>query len=294
MRRFEPWAYLDAVARYRTTRLMLVPPMVVALLNCALQDEARVRRSLVGVISAIAGAAPLDAQTQARFQHLLHGGTSSFTQIWAMTELSCIATCFYPPEADATGSVGRFMPNLDAKLVDDDGNEVDLFDTRGELCVRGPTVIRGYLENPRANAESWDREGYFHTGDIAVRSSQNGLWYIVDRKKELIKVRGFQVSPAEIEGVLLAHPDVRDAAVFGVAHGDAGELPRAHVIRRERSEIRADDVKRYVREKLAGYKSLEGGVVFVEEIPKTASGKILKRLLREEASAETKQQHSKL
>ncbi|KAF2169218.1 hypothetical protein M409DRAFT_20441 [Zasmidium cellare ATCC 36951] len=282
MRRFEPWAYLDAVAKYRTTRIMVVPPMVIALLNCALVDEARVRKSLSSVRQAVAGAAPLSAETQARLQALLPKDTP-FTQIWAMTETSCVASYFYPPENDDTGSVGRFMPSLDVKLVDVDGSDVEVgpYDTRGEICIRGPTVIRGYLDNPAANAESWDKDGFFHTGDIAVCDGKTKLWYIVDRKKELIKVRGFQCAPAEIEGVLLQHPAVADVAVIGVDGDASGELPRAFVVRRKGIELSGGDVKGWVKERLAGYKQLEGGVRFVEQIPKNASGKILKRVVRE-------------
>ncbi|KAK4503611.1 hypothetical protein PRZ48_004526 [Zasmidium cellare] len=282
MRRFEPWAYLDAVAKYQTTRIMVVPPMVIALLECARLDSALVRRSLSSVQQAVAGAAPLSAETQARLQTLLPP-TTPFTQLWAMTETACIASYFYPPLNDATGSVGTFLPNLDVKLVDVDDPDLEVgpYDTRGEICIRGPTVVRGYLDNPAANAESWDAEGYFHTGDIAVCEGRTGLWYIVDRKKELIKVRGFQCAPAEIEGVLLQHPGVADVAVIGVDGGASGEVPRAFVVRRGGVDVSEESVKGWVKERLAGYKQLEGGVRFVEGIPKNASGKILKRVLRE-------------
>lgn len=261
--------------------------MVIAILNCALVDETRVRKSLLSIRQAIAGAAPLSAETQARLQALLPKD-SPFTQIWAMTETSCIASYFYPPENDDTGSVGRFMPSLDVKLVDVDDSDVEVgpYDTRGELCIRGPSVIRGYLDNPTANAESWDNDGFFHTGDIAICDGETKLWYIVDRKKELIKVRGFQCAPAEIEGVLLQNPAVGDVAVIGVDGGASGELPRAFVVKRKGVELSEGDVKGWVKERLAGYKQLEGGVKFVDEIPKNASGKILKRILREQVKRE--------
>ena len=100
-----------------------------------------------------------------------------------MSETSCIATMVHYPEHDPTGSVGRFLPNMDAKLVDEEGTDITDYDVRGELCARGPLIVKGYYNNPGANAESWDADGYFHTGDIAVRRRDNGLWYIVDRKK---------------------------------------------------------------------------------------------------------------
>lgn len=166
------------------------------------------------------------------------------------------------------------MPNIDVKIVDPNSDssaapEVGPYDTRGELCIRGPTVVRGYLDNPEANARDWDREGYFHTGDIVYCDSKTKLWYVVDRKKELMKVRGFQVAPNEIEGVLLEHPDVADVAVIGVVVGEKGELPRAYVVIKEGKVLTEGDVRAWVGERLARYKQVEGGVRFVGSIPKT-------------------------
>ncbi|KAF7189031.1 Phenylacetyl-CoA ligase epaB [Pseudocercospora fuligena] len=253
MRRFEPSAYLAAIKKYSITRLMMVPPMVIAVLNLSHTEPARVRASLASVRSVVAGAAPSDAATQNKLATFLPQ-SAAFTQLWAMTETSCIATYFYPPKSDSSGSVGRLMPDMDCKLIDSDGKEIGPYDVQGELCVRGPTVIRGYLDNPKANTESWDDEGYFHTGDIAVLSSKNDLWYIVDRNKELIKVRGFQVSPAEVEGVLLSHPSIKEAAVFGIVVGGKGEVPRAHIIKREGIELSEEEVKDWIKDKLARYK----------------------------------------
>ena len=267
MRRFALWEFLDNVLKYSITRLMLVPPMVVAIVNAGKDDEARVRGSLRSVANIVGGAAPLDSETQSKLQTFLPA-KSVFTQLWAMTETSCIASYFYYPESDDTGSVGRFMPNLDAKIVDDDGREIGPYDVRGELCVRGPTVIRGYLNNAEANSRDWDADNFFHTGDIALCDSQTKLWYIVDRKKELIKVRGFQVAPSELEGVLLTNSKVRDAAVIGIDGGEAGELPRAYIVRQPQVELSERDVMSWLDERLARYKRLDGGVKFVESIPK--------------------------
>ena len=209
-----------------------------------------------------------------------------------MTETSCVATKFPWPEDDATGAVGRPIPNLDIKLVDDSGTDITAYDTRGEICVRGPTVVPGYFNDPTANQLSFDRDNFFHTGDIGYCDAASKLWYIVDRKKELIKVRGFQVAPPEIEGLLLQHPGIVDVAVIGVPAADPrdGEVPRAYVVRRPGSADAAaldeKGVRAYVEPKLAGFKRLVGGVRFVEAIPKNASGKILKRILREEAKKE--------
>lgn len=184
-------------------------------------------------------------------------------------------------------------------MIDKDGHDITDYDVEGELCIRGPTVTRGYYNNPEANASSFTSDGFFKSGDILYRSSKTGAWFIVDRQKELIKVRGFQVSPAEIEGVLLGHPQIVDAAVIAVSLPGAPdiELPRAYVVRRPGNEgllLDEETVKSHCREKLSSYKSLTGGVHFVDSIPKTASGKILKRVLKEQAKAELQAQRPKI
>jgi acyl-CoA synthetase (AMP-forming)/AMP-acid ligase II len=213
---------------------------------------------------------------------------------------------FQWPDSDDTGSVGNiFLPGTDIMLVDDDGKDITAYDTRGEVCVRGNTIIKGYYKNQKATEESWDSEGFFHTGDILYCDGKSKKWYCVDRKKgkshptsvlftdkanqfpELIKVRGFQVAPPELEGLLLAHPDIADAAVIGVP--EAGEeKPRAFVVRQPGSKVTEDEVKNVISSQLASYKRLTGGVTFVDEIPKSPNGKILKRILRDRVAAENK------
>jgi 4-coumarate--CoA ligase len=199
--------------------------------------------------------------------------------------------------------------------VDEEGKDITAFDTRGEACVRGPTVVRQYLNNPKANAETWDEEGYLHSGDILYCDSKTKLWYIVDRKKarlkrylfhaiatanakqELIKVRGFQVAPPELEAVLLEAKDrIVDVAVIGLKAkpGSDAERPRAYVVRKSGTNITEDEVKNIISDNLASYKKLTGGVVFLDEIPKSPSGKILKRVLRDWAEAEEKEGRAKL
>ncbi|KAK3672723.1 hypothetical protein LTR78_007309 [Recurvomyces mirabilis] len=297
MRRFHLDDFLKHHEQHKVTSVMCVPPMVLAMVGHAAAspaNAAHVRQSLRFVVHGIAGAAPLDVETQKQFQALL-SPDATFAQIWAMTETSCLASVFYHPEGDETGSVGRFMPNLDVKIVDDEDKEIDPpYDRRGELCIRGPTIIRGYLDNSEANNRDWDQDGFFHTGDILYCDSKTKLWYVVDRKKELIKVRGFQVAPNEIEGVLLSHPGIQDVAVIGVDSPD-GEVPRAYVVKRDGGlDVTETVVRRWVETRLARYKRLDGGVKFVDAIPKTASGKILKRILRDEAKAEAKRDIAKL
>ena len=156
--------------------------------------------------------------------------------------------------------------------------------------MRGPTVVPGYLNNPVGN-QAFDSDGFYHTGDIGYCDSKSKLWYIIDRKKDLIKVRGFQVAPPELEAVLLSHPQIVDAAVIGIQFGkDESQLPRAYLVRRPSAEgerLTEEEVKRHMEGKLAKFKQLEGGVKFVSAIPRNASGKILKRVLRDQAKKDT-------
>jgi 4-coumarate--CoA ligase len=275
MRRFELESWMRNIERFQIT-----------VINSPLNKK----YSLASIRNSWVGAAPLAAEPQARYKALLRPDTP-FNQVWGMSETSCIATMVHYPEHDLTGSVGRFLPNHDSKLVDDEGNDITDYDVAGELCVRGPLIVKGYFNNAEANRLAWDGDGYFHTGDVAVRKKQNGLWYIVDRKKELIKVRGFQVAPAELEGVLLSHDDISDAAVIGISAGGAGEqeteLPRAYIVLKQGSDLKEAHVQAYMKQRLAGYKQLVGGVKLVEAIPKNASGKILKKDFKAIAKAET-------
>ncbi|GAB7348711.1 hypothetical protein MBLNU459_g7450t1 [Dothideomycetes sp. NU459] len=284
VQQFDLETYLSCVEKYKITDLALVPPIVIAVIMSPLRHK----YSLKGVRAAASGAAPLDPHPQSRIQELL-APEATFTQVWGMTETCCISSMFKYGETDDTGSVGYFLPNMDVKLCDDDGKDITGYGVRGELCVRGPLVTKGYFENDEANKRDWDDEGYFHTGDIAFCDEKTKKWYIVDRKKELIKVRGFQVAPPELEGVLLSHPDIVDCAVIGVKFArDESEFPRAYVVRKPGSEtkLKEEDVKKFLAERLVYYKRLDGGVAFMDAIPKTASGKILKRLLREQATKE--------
>jgi acyl-CoA synthetase (AMP-forming)/AMP-acid ligase II len=274
MRRFELEAFAANIEKFHITSLVIVPPIAIGLIMSPVVRKYSLKSIRWGGI----GAAPLSKESQSRLLAML-ADDATLNQVWGMTETSCIATMFPWPEKDVTGSVGRLIPNLEAKLVDDDGKDISGFDVRGELCVRGPTVIPGYFENEEANRASFDEDGFFHTGDIAYCDGATKGFYIVDRKKELIKVRGFQVAPPELEGILLTHPDIVDAAVIGIEGAERdSEAPRAYVVRRPGSEaIKLDEaaVKAFVEPKLASYKKLDGGVRFVESIPKNASGKVI-------------------
>ena len=157
-------------------------------------------------------------------------------------------------------------------------------------------MISRYLNNPTATAESFDSEGYYKTGDVMYCSSEGRKWYVVDRKKELIKVRAFQVAPAEIEGVLLTHSNISDAAVIGVSSIDPNvEHPRAYVVRRfTGTTLTETEVIDYCRKRLAKYKELTGGVRFLDALPRNATGKLLKRELKVMVEGERKSKHARL
>jgi 4-coumarate--CoA ligase len=286
MRRYDPSTFLDMCAKHSITDLTLVPPQVISLLAHPIPTSKK-RELLKSVRLAYGGAAPLDAVTQSKFQDLMPKG-SPFTQVMGMTETSCFASLLPYPEDDDTGSVGRFLPNLDVKLLDDNGKELQDYSRPGELAIRGPSVTEGYVGVPRER--DFDAEGYLRTGDILYRDQASGLWYIVDRKKEMIKVRGFQVAPKELEGVLLEHAGIADAAVIGIKNAEGVELPRAYIVRKKDVVLGKGDVEKWIENRLARYKWLAGGVRFVDTIPKSSSGKVLKRLLREnlEQERETK------
>ena len=175
------------------------------------------------------------------------------------------------------GSVGALVPNTEARLVDPATEEDVPEGEQGEIWIRGPQVMRGYLNNPEATADTMVEDGWLRTGDIA-RVDGEGFFFIVDRLKELIKYKGYQVPPAELEAVLVSHPKVRDAGVIGVPMEDGGEAPKAFVVAKD---VDAEELIAYVAEHVAPYKKIRE-VEFVDEIPKSASGKILRRVLREQ------------
>jgi 4-coumarate--CoA ligase len=219
------------------------------------------------------GAAPMDADL------CNSAGKRSGIQLigtYGMSETTGSVLTLPRGEADDTGSVGRPHPNTMLRLVDDDGNDVADGEA-GELWVKCPNATRGYYNNPEATKSAFT-DGWYMTGDI-LKQAPSGLWYVTDRKKELIKYKGLQVAPAELEGILLSHPLIDDAAVIGVP-GEGTEVPRAYVVA-DRKKISEDDIKNIIKEKLAPYKQLRGGVVYIDEIPRNAVGKILRKDLRD-------------
>ncbi|KAJ5546369.1 hypothetical protein N7494_003954 [Penicillium frequentans] len=264
--RFEMKSFLSAIHRYQISETYLVPAIVNSI-NRSTMPVASYLTSLRYV--GVAGA-PIDAQTMGQFQSLLHSQAYA-CQLWGMTEVGVIFQNRYGQQNNH-GSIGTRLAGYEARLVDSEGRIVQNDDRAGELYVRGPGLLQSY----KGRTDAKEAGGWFRTGDVAY--VKHGYYYIVGRTKELIKVRGWQVAPAEVETVLLQHPGIIDAAVTGVNLPDgSGEVPRAFVVRSRDPAVKrltAKEVYNFARDKLASYKALDGGVIFVEEIPRTASGKI--------------------
>lgn len=271
MPRFELEQFLQLIEKYQLTYMHLVPPIVLALAKHPLVDK----YNLSSVRTIISGAAPLSAElAQACAARL--GCTVG--QGYGLTETSPV-THFTTDPAGRPGAVGPVVPNTEALLVDTLTQQPLGPNQDGELWIRGPQVMQGYLHNPAATAITLDAEGWLHTGDIA-RADDEGHFTIVDRLKELIKYKGYQVAPAELEAVILTNPLVADCAVVGLHDEEAGEIPKAFVVRRPGAgdALDAETLMAYVAERVAPYKKVRE-VEFIEQIPKTASGKILRREL---------------
>ena len=277
MPRFDLEQYLDLLEQHRSTRAYIVPPVALALAK----HPAVEGRDLSSLELAFCGAAPMSDELEEAF--LARIGCP-LVQGFGMTELSGVSHRT-PEEASRRrkGSVGPPIPNTECRIVDlENGNDVAAGDI-GEVLIRGPQVMRGYLGNPEATAATIDGDGWLRTGDIG-RCDTDGYLYVVDRLKELIKYKAFQVAPAELEALLLTHPAVADAAVIPSPDDEAGEVPKAFVVLR--AQAAEDELMAFVAERVAPHKRIRKLEV-VEEIPKSASGKILRRVLveRERSSA---------
>ncbi|KAI9714012.1 MAG: putative NRPS-like protein biosynthetic cluster [Bogoriella megaspora] len=286
MKRYEPKQYLKYINLYGITETAMVPPIVLNLLSLSPSEQ----RQLSHLRYIRCAGAPLSADTYRRFTKLLDP-KAIFAQIWGMSETGWITT-FPFPELDDSGSVGRLMPSMEAKIIAQDGTHVLEDNHPGEIYVRGPSLMSGYLANSEATQLAF-AEGWLRTGDIGY--CEKGRWYITDRAKELIKVRGWQVSPTELEACLLTHPSIIDAAVIGVELSEqSGELPRAYIVLKASGSGRVTeaDIQTFVKERLAKYKALGGGVKFLGRIPKGASGKILRKQLKEMAAEELRVERS--
>ncbi|HEX5096196.1 MAG TPA: AMP-binding protein, partial [Acidimicrobiia bacterium] len=257
----------------KITRSFIAPPVAVALAKHPIVDN----YDLSSLEQIFSGAAPLSAELALEVGKRLG---CEVVQGYGMTELSPVSH-LTPKGQFKPGSVGVTAPNTETMIVDPATQGPLGIDADGEVWVRGPQVMAGYLNNPKATADTIDRDGWLHTGDIG-HIDEDGHLYIVDRLKELIKYKGFQVAPAELEALLLTHPSVADAAVIGRPDEACGEIPIAFVVLKPDQTCTEDDIKTFVAGQVATYKQLRE-VHFIDAVPKSASGKILRRVLRDQA-----------
>lgn len=273
--RFDLAQFLATVERRRCTYLFIAPPIAVALAK----HPAVAEHDLSSVHTILSGAAPLDGTLADAVAQRLG---CRVVQGYGMTEMSPVSHAV-PADRDdfPRGSIGLVVPNMVCRVVDPgDGHDIEVpaegMSEPGELWCHGPNVMVGYLGDEAATAETLDADGFLHTGDI-VTVDASGAFYVVDRLKELIKYHGYQVPPAELEALLLTHPDVQDAAVIGVADDEGQETPKAFVV--PRTSLDADVLMAWVADRVAPHKKIRQ-VEFVDAIPKSTSGKILRKDLR--------------
>ncbi|RAO70812.1 uncharacterized protein BHQ10_006824 [Talaromyces amestolkiae] len=292
--KFDIMTFLDSIQRFHINTLFLVPPIIITMLR---NKDLMKKYDMSSVTSIFSGAAPLGAETAKELQGVFPDW--AIRQGYGLTETATVVS-----GTTATdiwfGSSGNFLPGVEARIVTPDGKEIIEYDTPGELAVRSPSVVLGYLNNEKATKETF-RDGWMFTGDEAVmRTGPQGTehMFIVDRIKELIKVKGNQVAPAELEAHILEHELVADCAVIGIPDEAAGEVPKAFVVK---SPLATQDdaltitaIKKHVEDHKARHKWLKGGVEFLDIIPKSPSGKILRRLLRDQEREARKRAGSKL
>ncbi len=281
MPRFDLEQFLQTLQDYRITLAHTVPPIVLALAKHPSVEK----YDLSSLRTIFSGAAPLGAELS---RECVQRVGCMVRQGYGLTETSPV-THSSPADAKKAklGSVGTPAPNTECKLIDTaTGKELGP-DQEGEICVRGPQVMKGYLNNPEATARTIDEDGWLHTGDVGY-ADEDGHFYIVDRVKELIKYKGFQVAPAELEAILLSHPCVADAAVVPCPDSEAGEVPKGFVVLK--AQATCDEIMNFVAARVAPHKKIRA-IVFIDQIPKSPSGKILRRVLKEREKSSSRRAH---
>ncbi|NUB46676.1 AMP-binding protein [Fertoebacter nigrum] len=275
MPRFDLPALLGHVQTHRVRQIFAVPPVAMALAKHPLIDQFDLS-SLEVVVSA---AAPLGSELADACGARLN---CVAVQGYGMTEMSPVSH-FTSARNARSGAVGLTVPNTECRILDIETGAPLPAGQEGELCIRGPQVMKGYLNNPEATARTIDADGWLHTGDVAMFDA-DGFLFIRDRLKELIKYKGFQVAPAEVEAVLQSHPAIADAAVIGLPDDEAGEVPMAFIVPAPGTVPDLDAIRAHVADRLSSYKRPQR-IDVIDAIPKSASGKILRRILRERVKA---------
>ncbi|CAN4098457.1 unnamed protein product [Withania somnifera] len=281
MQKFDIVPFLELIQNYKVTIGPFVPPIVLAIAKSPMVDNF----DLSSVRTVMSGAAPLGKELEdtvrAKFPNAKLGQGYGMTEAGPVLAM-CLAFAKEPFEIKS-GACGTVVRNAEMKIVDPDtGNSLPR-NQSGEICIRGDQIMKGYLNDSKATEGTIDKEGWLHTGDIGYIDNDDEL-FIVDRLKELIKYKGFQVAPAELEAFLLNHPNISDVAVVPMKDEQAGEVPVAFVVRSNGSTITEDEVKEFISKKVIFYKRIKR-VFFVEAVPRSPSGKILRKDLRAKLAA---------
>eukprot|EP01041_Mallomonas_annulata_P004676 gene4676-9269_t len=266
---FDLQKFLEIIQNERVTESFIVPPIALALAKHPMVSQ----YDLSSLKRLVSGAAPLGIDIQKSCAERLK---CILAQAWGMTEISPAGTASTDTDV-LPGSSGRLVPGSEAKIVHPLTREELDPTEEGEILFRGPQLMSGYYLNEEATNASIDSDGFLSTGDIG-KFNKEGYLFITDRSKELIKYKGLQVPPAELEAIIASIPDVIDVVVIPVLDEEAGEIPRAYVVKRPQSDISEASIVEYVHAKVSPHKRLRGGVIFTDKIPKSPSGKLLRRV----------------
>lgn len=270
--KFEMNDLLLAIAKYKVSYFPLVPPILVAMVNNA--DQIKKNYDLSSLSYVLSGGAPLGKE-------LIEGFVEKFPNVmimqgYGLTESTAVgASTDSLDESRKYGTAGMISPSNEAKIVDPESGKALGVNQTGELWLRGPTIMKGYFNNHEATVSTLTSDGWLKTGDVCY-IDEDGFLFVVDRLKELIKYKGYQVPPAELEALLLTHPDIADAAVIPFPDKNVGQFPMAYVVKKAGSSISENDVMDFVAKQVAPYKRIRK-VAFTDSVPKNASGKILRK-----------------
>lgn len=281
--KFEMNDLLLAISKYKVSYFPLVPPILVALVNHA--DQIKKKYDLSSLRRILSGGAPLGKELIEGFAAKFPG--VAILQGYGLTESTAIgASTNSLEESQKYGTAGMLSPSMEAKIVDPDSGRALAVNQTGELWLRGPSVMKGYFNNPEATVSTLTPDGWLKTGDLCY-FDEDGFLFVVDRLKELIKYKGYQVPPAELEALLLTHPNIANAAVIPFPDKEVGQFPMAYVVRKAGSSLSENQVMDFVATQVAPYKRIRR-VAFVDSIPTNASGKILRKDLIKIATSGSK------
>ncbi|XP_072382627.1 luciferin 4-monooxygenase [Diabrotica undecimpunctata] len=272
--RFKPKIFLESIVKYKVARMIVPPPVLLFLLKSPMVQN----YDLSSIKEMRSGAAPMGKDMEKELKERFN--VRHVSQAYGMTETT-LGVLVSPHGKGKIGSCGKIVPGMMAKVIDDNGNPLPAYG-EGEVCFKGPLIMKGYVGDPKSTHSTIDKDGWLHTGDVAYYDS-DGYFFIVDRIKELIKYKAFQVAPAELEALLLTNPAIQDAAVIGLPNEEAGELPMAFIVKKLGKNITEREVEKFIEDNVSPQKRLRGGVIFLNEIPRNPTGKILRRVLKERA-----------